>query len=404
MAGLTDGVRPAEARIFGESGIPVYLRWLRKDFVAADRDIRFVGGCVRDIFFGCAPKDFDLCTDASIDEMKVIAEACPYVMEVYDTGIAHGTLTFRLPSGCYEITCLRAESDHDGRHATCEFTRDWEGDLARRDLTINAMAMDFDGRIYDPFGGLDDLNNKRIRFVGDPNLRIQEDYLRILRWIRFHGRFAGGHALDDAAAQAAQLHGPGLRTISRERVWMEMQKIVAGPSGPRMIQSMAALNLLEPIDLDLVEAHHTLYPATHALTQDPITLMVALAGSQMLTQRIGRDWKWSNEEKAKAAFLAQGMFGPWQRLDWYITALRKPKDWVIELAYLRGLPDAAKALREREFPPFPVTGDDLIALGFKAGPQIGYMLNELRTAWAHEDCRPTREELLVGIQPGMVLS
>jgi tRNA nucleotidyltransferase/poly(A) polymerase len=163
------------------------LRQLRKLFQHYGFDLRIVGGAVRDIMCGQTPKDIDLCTNAYPDEaIKIYTDQ---EIRFEPTGIDHGTISVIMNGETYEITSLRYDTETDGRHAKVTFTRLWYEDLARRDLTINAMSMSFDGVLDDPYGGRDDLQNNVVQFVGDAGARIQEDYLRILRYFRFAGRF-----------------------------------------------------------------------------------------------------------------------------------------------------------------------------------------------------------------------
>ena len=170
------------------------LKALRAQFVAAGFDLRLVGGVVRDTIASIPAKDIDLCTDATPEQQIEIYHRYGY--RAIPTGLQHGTITVVLDSVPYEITSLRIDVKTDGRHAEVEFTNDWHADLARRDLTINAMAMTFDGEVIDPFGGQQDLQDRVVRFVGDAEQRIQEDYLRILRCIRFMGRFGDINRID----------------------------------------------------------------------------------------------------------------------------------------------------------------------------------------------------------------
>ena len=172
------------------------LKTLRAAFQACGFDIRLVGGAVRDIVAGEDPKDLDFCTDANPTEQLEIYTANGY--KYVETGLQHGTITVVIDHVGYEITSLRTETDHEGRHATVAYTRDWMDDLSRRDFTFNAMAMTFDGVLIDPFGGQEDLRNQIVRFVGNANDRVKEDYLRILRWFRFQARFSKQGKIDPA--------------------------------------------------------------------------------------------------------------------------------------------------------------------------------------------------------------
>ena len=159
------------------------------------------------------------------------------------TGLDHGTVTAVAGGRGFEITTLRRDVETDGRHAVVAFTDDWRADAARRDFTINALSMTRDGAVFDYFGGIADLRAGRVRFVGDPATRIAEDYLRILRFFRFFARYATGPA-DPAALAAIRAGVPGLATLSVERVWSELARILSAPDPRTAVSLMAELGVL----------------------------------------------------------------------------------------------------------------------------------------------------------------
>ena len=168
---------------------PELLR-LEKMFADAGFELVFVGGCVRDALLGKEPKDVDLATSATPEEQ--ISLYNQNGIRFIETGLQHGTVTAVLDGEPYEITTYRIDKETDGRHAKVDYTRDLVEDLSRRDLTFNAIAMRFDGTLVDPFDGMADLHNGRVRFVGNAQQRIEEDYLRILR---FFPSFLGTHKI-----------------------------------------------------------------------------------------------------------------------------------------------------------------------------------------------------------------
>ncbi|MFD1333954.1 CCA tRNA nucleotidyltransferase, partial [Methylopila musalis] len=177
---------------------------------------------VRDALLGARPGDMDIATTALPDEVIRRAEAAGW--KTAPTGIEHGTVTVVARGEPFEVTTLRRDVSTDGRRATVAFTRDWAEDAARRDLTINGLYLDRSGVAHDHVGGLADLAARRVRFIGDPHARIREDYLRILRFFRFHARFAEG-APDPAGLAAATAERDGLARLSRERVRAELLKL-----------------------------------------------------------------------------------------------------------------------------------------------------------------------------------
>lgn len=207
--------------------------------------IRLVGGCVRDMFLNVVPKDWDMATPAlPSDVIKILEDAG---FRPFDLSNGHGTISVVIDGETIEITTLRVDAETDGRHAKVEFTTNWELDAERRDFTWNAMSLDANGAVYDYFDGRKHLNNNEIHFVGFAGQRIKEDYLRILRYFRFAGRF--NMRLDQHDLFSIISAADGLREISGERIWMEMQKIIVGPQAKRMMAVMKQVGVLDAIGL-----------------------------------------------------------------------------------------------------------------------------------------------------------
>lgn len=203
----------------------------------------FVGGCVRNALMGRPDTDIDIATDARPETVLRLAE--DGALRAVPTGLAHGTVTLIAEGQPFEVTTFRRDVETFGRHAIVAFTDDPAEDAARRDFTMNALYADPDGAVLDPLGGLADLRARRVRFVGDPAQRIAEDYLRILRFFRFHAWYgdpAGGLDPDGLAACAAAQDGLGL--LSRERIGSELQKLLAAPDPAPAVAAMAATGIL----------------------------------------------------------------------------------------------------------------------------------------------------------------
>ncbi|GLK78509.1 CCA tRNA nucleotidyltransferase [Methylopila turkensis] len=204
-------------------------------------EARIAGGAVRDAALGLPRGDVDIATTATPDEVVRRASAAGW--KTAPTGLDHGTVTVIARGHPFEVTTLRRDVATDGRRATVAFTRDWAEDAARRDLTMNGLYLDRAGHVHDHVGGLDDLRAGRARFIGDPDERIREDYLRILRFFRFHARFARG-PIDAAGFHAAIANRAGLRRLSRERVRAELLKLLVAPDAPATVRVMAEAGLL----------------------------------------------------------------------------------------------------------------------------------------------------------------
>jgi len=387
--------------------LPNELIDLRDKFRQNGYDIRLVGGCVRD-WLANDPKirpvnDIDLCTDATPDEQRAIYRH--YNIRHIDTGIKHGTWTVLLGNQTYEITTLRQDIETDGRHAKVEYTDDWELDLSRRDLTINAMSMTFEGVLFDPYGGADDLKAGIVRFVGDADQRIREDYLRILRWFRFHGRFAKNRfSRDDVLTEIAiQRNMEGLRFISRERVWSEFKRLLPDPNGLMEIFQIIRLDVAKHIDLPVphYQDFHISFrrmELAHRLTRNPVSLLAAYLGYSDHMRRIADDWHLSNSEfeqgRLICEFLNERMDDPLTFAKTWAANDQQPKEWLVEALLVRGEVEAAQILKSWIVPKFPICGADLLASGMAPGPALGMRLRYLRLCWARSNFSLTRDDLL----------
>ena len=206
---------------------------------------RYVGGAVRDDLLGLPVNDVDLATRIEPDE--VIRRLEKARIKAVPTGIDHGTITAVSDGHPFEITTLRRDVSTDGRRATVAFTDDWKEDAARRDFTINALSADpMTGEIFDYFGGLDDLEQRHVRFIGDPLQRIAEDHLRILRFFRFHARFGRASRTPRRSMPAPQ-RANDLMALSRERIADELLKLLGLPDPSSTVGSCSSADILKPV-------------------------------------------------------------------------------------------------------------------------------------------------------------
>lgn len=365
------------------------LRDLRTLFRKNGFDVRLVGGVVRDMLNGDQPKDIDLCTDATPDEM--LALFLENNIRHIPTGLQHGTITVVLDD-VYEITTLRTESEHDGRWAKVAYSRDWVLDLSRRDLTINAMSMTFDGDLIDPFGGRADLEARRVRFVGDADERVRQDYLRMLRLIRFHARFAGDAPFDATAEGALVRNAKGLSGISRERVWQEMRRIVTGPAAETMLKALHWTGLSQHMAFAIRSFDH--FRTARAQSRCPAVLLAAYLGDPQSVEALAKSWKWSVADRQRAVFVAKNLGQPADlaHLIARVARDRQDRDLVLAFAEASNSPDARRFAAWAE-PKFPITGDDLVARGL-SGAQVGAALKRMRVVWAASGYTLGRDGLL----------
>ena len=249
-----------------------------------DRDgeeARVVGGAVRNALLGEPVVDIDVATTAVPDEVMRRAAAAGF--KPVPTGIDHGTVTVVVDGTPFEVTTLREDVETFGRHARVAFGRNWQHDAERRDFTMNALYAARDGTVHDYVGGLDDLTERRVRFIGDPAQRIAEDYLRILRFFRFHAAYGDGGLPDAAGLSACIAARAGLETLSRERVRTEMLKLLVAAHAVPALVSMSETGLLVAVlggvPLLASFANMTKLERELSLTPDPVRRLGALAVS-----------------------------------------------------------------------------------------------------------------------------
>lgn len=382
--------------------------------------VRFVGGCVRDAVLKRPIRDIDIATHDPPE--RVLALLDDAGIRAIPTGIAHGTVTAVVGKAHFEITTLREDIETFGRHARVAYTDDWAADAARRDFTMNTLFADPMGRIYDPFHGLADLGAGRVRFVGDPAKRIDEDVLRLLRFFRFHAHY-GGAFIDGSALAACRKMAPRLVTLSGERVSGELIRLLQAPDPASVLLVMHGEHILDPI---LPEA--TQFGRLRVLTwlerraivrasihPDPIRRLGALIEADAAGARVvGERLKLSGAQTERLVAIAAPKVAVTHDMDARAVrrALRRVgADTFRDLALvawaghraLEGRPasaettawlariDAADAWTPVAL---PVKGRDLMAMGVPHGPAIGTILAELDRWWEDADYRPGRAEAL----------
>jgi len=357
---------------------------LGKVFNQNNYDIRLVGGAVRDLMLGKSPKDIDLASDATPQKMQDILSNAG--IKTVPTGIEHGTITAVINGEPFEITTLRSDDKTDGRKAEVSFITNWKEDARRRDLTYNAMSIDFDGRLYDYFDGMNDLQNKVSKFVGDPEERIKEDYLRILRYFRFQSKIANP-VWDEETIQAIKSNVLGLRKISAERVWQEVSKMLMGSNLDAILTYMNQTGVTGAIGLTTNNKEQL-----DRITYDhPVVGLAVLVSDSNISDR----WKMSRGEKDLLHFLVTNKK---TRLvqktaeDMIIAGEDKAK--LIALAQMQGLKQLADTLVQFQPPVFPVQGRDLLDKGMTSGPSVGIALDKLKSIWKDSNYKLSKQQLL----------
>jgi tRNA nucleotidyltransferase (CCA-adding enzyme) len=397
--------------VVGPSGM-----WLSALFDDAGFTFRMVGGAVRDLLLRHPPKDIDFATCATPEEMvSLMVEAGVYIVGVTDElkkgksltdirfadipGIQHGTVTAVIDHVPYEITTLRVDTETNGRHAKTAFIRDWRTDAERRDLTMNAMSMDMAGTLYDYFNGYDDLLKRLVRFVGDADQRIIEDYLRILRYFRFYLRYDNA-LLDEDAVAAIHRRSDGLLGISGERKWLEMSKIMTVPQARLAIglPIMAKTGVLENIGLGKGDTDAMIL--ARANTSSPIAVLASGLRDAEAAHILADLWRLKNADRALLAYVAENQYDlvPLKLVkDRLVDGV--PRDHLTETLRVQGRGAEADILVEWAVPTFPVKGRDILAKGFAPGPQVGEVQAALRERWKDSGFMLSAEELLDGLSP-----
>jgi len=354
---------------------------------AAQGDTRLVGGAVRDTLLALPVSDIDLAT--RLQPAEVMARLKAAGLKAVPTGLAHGTVTAVVGGRPVEVTTLRRDVETDGRHAVVAFTDDWRADAARRDFTINALFADpLSGEVFDYFGGEADIAARRIRFIGDPQARIAEDHLRILRFFRFHARFSDG-APDAQGLAACSARANDLMALSRERIADELLKLLGLPHPQATVAVMFAAGIFAPvvpeIDAAGVAALVRLVGEETRLgvAPDGLRRLAALlpahpprAGDVALRLRLSKAARARLScAAARAAVDAQS--------DPAALAYRHGLPCARDRLLLGEAPDAARlrALDSWEKPKLPIAGGALIARGLPAGPIVATTLREIEAAW-----------------------
>ena len=386
---------------------------------AGGAEVRFVGGCVRDSIARRPVADIDVATPELPE--TVLARLAHAKIKAVPTGIKHGTITAVVGGQPFEVTTLRRDVATDGRHAKVAFTDDWLEDAKRRDFTINAMSANADGDIFDPFGGITDLAAGRVRFVGRAEDRVDEDYLRILRYFRFFA-FYGRPPLDIDALAACRSRAAKLSELSGERVRNELLKILVAREPADIIVRMAGENVLAQIlpeagnvnRLRMLNWLETSAIKIDGIAADPIRHLAALLEPNADAAAVARRLRLSNADSERL----KRMVAPEAKLDpdvgiaaeeRTIRALGNDRAgdaallaWATELADEGHLPrsrtDSWIAILQRcrswTPPVFPIFGADVLALGVDRGEAVGALLASVEDWWENGAYKASRQECL----------
>ena len=415
--------------------IPAGARQVLQTLTAAGHEAYLVGGCVRDLLRGVEPHDWDICTSALPEE----TESCFAGQRIIETGLKHGTVTVLMEGKPYEITTYRTEGPYSDRRRPdyVRFVPNLREDLARRDFTMNAIAMDLDGNLRDPFGGAEDIKCGLIRCVGEPDQRFQEDGLRVMRALRFGAAF--GYAIEERTARAVHENRAMLDRVAAERINVELRKLLVGPNAGDVLRQYPDVFCrfwpeLEP--LAALEQHnpwhcwggweHTIHAVEAAPADVPLRLAMLLhdigkpackstdeqgidhfyghpAVSAKLADEMLRALKFDNKTRGRVVLLVErhdaqlpprsqvirrwlNRLGPGaffqllevKRADNMGQALEKVKNCLAELDVINS--KAEQILAEGQcftLKDLTVNGWDVVSAGIEPGPEVGQVLNGL---------------------------
>jgi len=372
---------------------------------------RAVGGAVRDTLLGRNVTDIDFATTALPE--TVIARANAAGIKTAPTGIDHGTVTLITGGRGHEVTTLREDVETDGRHAIVRFGRDWDADARRRDFTMNALSVEADGTLHDPVGGYADIQARRVRFIGDPDRRIAEDYLRILRFFRFHAECCSG-PLDQAGLQAVIRGRAGLDGLAAERITHELKRLLVAAGAAATLEEMEHAEILPAVlgaggDIGRFRRIAS-FEETAGLEASFARRLAALAVRSAADEaRIAGRLKLSNSDRESIRRALPGLeaAAPPDERDARIWLYRAGRDGFADRLGLAAAASTGavedwvkplKLLSKWEPPAFPLGGADALGAGIARGPAVGEALRELEDWWISRDFRPDRKALLTRLQ------
>jgi poly(A) polymerase len=387
------------------------LRRVFASLEAAGGEARVAGGAVRNTLLGEPVSDIDIATTLTPDRIMQAGEKAR--LGVHPTGIDHGTVTLVAGGKPFEVTSLRIDVETFGRKARVAFTDDWEADARRRDFTMNALYCSADGKIYDPTMGYADILRKRVRFVGSPAERIKEDALRILRFFRFHARYGAGTP-DAKGLTACVRHKAKLKILSSERIRQELLKLLEAKRATETIKLMATKNVLKVVFAPVKDfaplGRMAGIDLAQKLKPDALLRLVLIAKDvQSLRERL----RLTNVEMRRLeAIVHHAVPTPKLRERERRVVLYHlgPEAWrdLVRLGWAHSKdPVTSKGWRallaladQWPVPRFPLTGQDLLARGFAAGPMLGRELARLEDWWIASDFASTKDDLLSRLDMG----
>ena len=383
--------------------------------IGKDTKVRFVGGCVRKAICGENITDIDLAT--SLEPSEVKRKLKKEDIEVIDTGISHGTVTALLNKKIFEITTLREDLSTDGRHANVKFTTSWDKDALRRDFTINAIYADIEGRIFDPLNGMEDLKNGKVKFIGSIEKRIQEDYLRILRYFRFFTEYSKTDHDQDSIRFIKQ-NINGLNNISNERIFSELKKILTIHNINSLLSNSISNKILQNIfpQLKYYERLKIINNLNKKIKKkyDKILILALLIVDESNSyEYFCHKYKASNNIKNRLENISKNYlslknnnFALNENIEKGIYLSNK--DYVLDLLLFSicvnkkirnlDLNKLTNYINTYKVPIFPITGEYLKKHGYKTGKILGEKLKFLEKMWVENNFIIDKKEVLKSLK------
>lgn len=380
---------------------------------------RIAGGAVRNALMGVSVSDIDVATTCAPDETVRRAEKAGF--KPVPTGIEHGTVTVVVEGHPFEVTTLRKDVETDGRRARVQFGRDWRADADRRDFTINGLYAEADGTVIDLVGGVADIENRVLRFIGDAETRIREDYLRIMRFFRFFAWYGDGRPDAEGLKACARLKS-GLDGLSAERVWAELKKLLSAPDPSRALLWMRQAGVLSVVLPDSekwgIDAIHGLVATEKALGWAPdqlLRLEAIVPPDKLRMAGLGERLRFSGDETDRLVNWADAppiqdtlsgdafakllyrhnTQGVADQLRLALSSARTRGETDDQALIEAGGYGRLLAIAEKwQRPKFPVSGKDLLALGFEPGTGLGALLARLEDEWVEALFKPDKQSLL----------
>ena len=366
-----------------------------------NQGIYLVGGCIRDTLSGKEVTDIDFAVD--IDPEEVVKILTNNNIKFYDIGINYGTVTAVIDSKNFEITSLREDIETDGRHAKVKYTSDIKADSFRRDFTINAIYANRDGELFDFHNGLEDIENRRLKFIGSASDRVKEDYLRILRYFRFYADFSN-FDIDADLKKVFKEGSQNFSKISKERIWTELNKIINHNNSFKSLSMMNEANILTEISDDIsVTKDYLKISHIENKINKPINnllkLSILLESSELNANNFIEQFSISNEEADNLRTftnldlsIKSYLSIKESRAKLYRLGIEKFQDFVI-LNWIKDsnqkndlnwhtLHEVAKNFEQ---PKFSFGANDIIRMGIEEGPLVGKILSELEEWWIDSD-------------------